>query len=53
MEPKKTPKKITLEEYHTIECLKKKAKNEDIIFVLPNGKEIEINKKEEGKTDDK
>jgi hypothetical protein len=46
MEQTKTLKKVTLKEYHSKEYLKKKAKDENIIFVLPNGKEIEFNKKE-------
>lgn len=41
---KKIRKKIKLAEYHSIEYLKKQVNNgENVVFILPNGKEIEIN----------
>ena len=35
-------KTIVLKEYHSYEYLKKIANGEDITFILPNGKEVQI-----------
>lgn len=42
-ETSKRNKTIVLKEYHSIEYLKKISNGEDVVFILPNGKEIKIN----------
>lgn len=37
--------KKELKEYHSIKYLKKVSNGEHVVFILPNGKEIEINGK--------
>ena len=35
--------KIVIKEYHSVEYLKKIAQGKKYIYILPNGKEIEVN----------
>lgn len=35
--------KVKLDKYHSMEYLKKNSKGKKIRYILPNGKEVEIN----------